>query len=159
MARLCRAAVRRHEIRHDVIMSIRTDTVRVDDAAHGVAQTATADSSDPQGTRSVSQLPPGPAPAFEDRPLRPRSHVQPHGSLAGGAIARASVLDPVVPLPAQPLLTVDHAARLLSTNPTALRARCRRHARRVGREVIARLGAGVVAFKFGASWRLRIESR
>jgi hypothetical protein len=57
----------------------------------------------------------------------------------------------------QRLLTVEDAARLLSTTPTALRARCRRRARRVGREIIARLGAGVVAFKFGASWRLRIE--
>jgi len=55
------------------------------------------------------------------------------------------------------LLTVEDAAKLLSTTPTALRARCRRHARRTGREVIARLGAGVVAFKFGASWRLHID--
>jgi len=57
----------------------------------------------------------------------------------------------------QRLLTVEDAAKLLSTTPTALRARCRRRARRVGREIVARLGAGVVAFKFGASWRLRIE--
>lgn len=56
-----------------------------------------------------------------------------------------------------PLVTIADAAALLSTTPVALRARCRRHARRVGREVVARLGAGVVAFKFGASWRLRIE--
>ena len=49
------------------------------------------------------------------------------------------------------LLTVEDAAKLLSTTPTALRARCRRHARRVGRDVVARLGEGVVAFKFGAS--------
>jgi hypothetical protein len=61
-------------------------------------------------------------------------------------------------LAAECLLTVDAAARLLSTTPTALRARCRRHARRTGREVVARLGAGVVAFKFGASWRVRIAS-
>jgi hypothetical protein len=55
------------------------------------------------------------------------------------------------------VLTVQDAARVLSTTPTALRARCRRHARRRGRDVVARLGAGVVAFKFGASWRLRID--
>jgi hypothetical protein len=55
------------------------------------------------------------------------------------------------------VLTVEDAARVLSTTPTALRARCRRHARRAGRDVIARLGGGVVAFKFGASWRLRID--
>jgi hypothetical protein len=58
---------------------------------------------------------------------------------------------------ARRLVTVEDAAQLLSTTPTALRARCRRHARRVGRETVARLGAGVVAFKFGGSWRLRIE--
>ncbi|HXX68679.1 MAG TPA: hypothetical protein VEK07_15935 [Polyangiaceae bacterium] len=55
------------------------------------------------------------------------------------------------------LLTVEEAARVLSMTATALRARCRRRARRVGRDVIARLGAGVVAFKFGVSWRLRID--
>jgi hypothetical protein len=55
------------------------------------------------------------------------------------------------------VFTVEDAARVLSTTPTALRARCRRHARRAGRDVIARLGGGVVAFKFGASWRLRID--
>jgi hypothetical protein len=55
------------------------------------------------------------------------------------------------------LFTVDQAALRLATTPTALRARCRRHARRVGRDVIARLGAGVTAYKFGASWRLRID--
>lgn len=54
------------------------------------------------------------------------------------------------------LVTVELAAKLLCTTPTALRARCRRRARRVGREIVARLGAGVVAFKFGSSWRLRI---
>jgi hypothetical protein len=56
-----------------------------------------------------------------------------------------------------PYLTVEGAAVHLSTTPTALRARCRRHARRVGRDVVARLGAGVVAYKFGVSWRLRID--
>jgi hypothetical protein len=52
---------------------------------------------------------------------------------------------------------VEDAAKVLSTTPAALRARCRRHSRRLGRDVVARLGGGVVAFKFGASWRLRIE--
>jgi hypothetical protein len=150
MARPSWAAVCRHEIRHDVIMSNPSDTVRVEDAAHGVAQTE----ADPQGTRSVSQIPTDPVSAFDERAIRAGSRVQLHGPPAGGAIASASVVRQV-----QPLLTVEHAARLLSTSPTALRARCRRNARRVGREVIARLGAGVVAFKFGASWRLRIESR
>jgi hypothetical protein len=56
----------------------------------------------------------------------------------------------------QRLLTVEEAASCLSTTPTALRARCRRRSRRVGREIVAHLGAGVVAYKFGASWRVRI---
>jgi hypothetical protein len=53
--------------------------------------------------------------------------------------------------------TVEDAAVRLSTTPTALRARCRRHARRIGHEVVACLGAGVTAYKLGASWRLRID--
>ena len=54
--------------------------------------------------------------------------------------------------------TIEDAAGRLSTTPTALRARCRRHARREGRDVIARLGGGVVAFKFGSSWRIRFTA-
>ncbi len=53
------------------------------------------------------------------------------------------------------LYTVEMAAVILDTTPAALRARCRRSARREGREVVARLGAGVVGFKFGANWRVR----
>lgn len=50
--------------------------------------------------------------------------------------------------------TKDAAARL-ATTPTALRARCRRNARREGRSVIAHLGGGIVAIKLGVSWRVR----
>ena len=53
------------------------------------------------------------------------------------------------------LYTIELAAVMLGTTQTALRARCRRHARREGLEVVARLGAGVVGFKFGANWRVR----
>ena len=53
------------------------------------------------------------------------------------------------------LYTIELAAVMLGTTQTVLRARCRRHARREGREVVARLGAGVVGFKFGANWRVR----
>jgi len=53
------------------------------------------------------------------------------------------------------LYTIELAAVMLATTPVALRARCRRSARREGREVVARLGAGVVGFKFGANWRVR----
>jgi hypothetical protein len=50
---------------------------------------------------------------------------------------------------------VDEGAIRLSTTPTALRARCRRNARREGRSVSSHLGGGIVAIKFGRSWRLR----
>ena len=70
--------------------------------------------------------------------------------------APPAVADPQ-PAAAESLLTIEAAAVRLSTSSTALRARCRRHARRVGREVLARLGAGVTAYKFGASWRVRID--
>jgi hypothetical protein len=56
------------------------------------------------------------------------------------------------------LLTIESAAVRLETTPIALRARCRRRARREGRETVARLGAGVVAYKFGAHWRLRFAA-
>ena len=55
-------------------------------------------------------------------------------------------------------VTIEMAAVRLATTPVALRARCRRHARREGREVVARLGAGVVAYKFGSSWRVRFTA-
>jgi hypothetical protein len=47
------------------------------------------------------------------------------------------------------------AAPLLGMTVQALRARCRRHAVREGREVRAHLGDGVVATKFGRTWRVR----
>lgn len=56
------------------------------------------------------------------------------------------------------LVSIDTAAARLETTPVALRARCRRRARREGREVVARLGAGVVAYKFGAHWRVRFAT-
>jgi hypothetical protein len=49
---------------------------------------------------------------------------------------------------------IEEAAARLTLTPLALRARCRRAARRVGREIVAHLGAGVVAYKFGRSWRV-----
>jgi hypothetical protein len=53
------------------------------------------------------------------------------------------------------LLTIEVAAKRLALGPTALRARCRRAARRVGDAIVANLGGGIVAFKFGRSWRVR----
>lgn len=57
--------------------------------------------------------------------------------------------------PAAHYLTVEAAAQRLSLTAGALRARCRRHARREGRKVIAHMGGGIVAIKMGTSWRLR----
>lgn len=50
---------------------------------------------------------------------------------------------------------IEEAAVRLALTPIALRARCRRAARREGRSVVAHLGGGVVAYKFGRSWRVR----
>lgn len=53
------------------------------------------------------------------------------------------------------LLTIESAAKLLELSEPALRARCRRAARREGQQLVARLGAGVVAYKFGKrTWRI-----
>jgi hypothetical protein len=52
-------------------------------------------------------------------------------------------------------IPIEVAAVRLALTPVALRARCRRAARREGRNVVAHLGAGVVAYKFGRSWRVR----
>jgi hypothetical protein len=59
------------------------------------------------------------------------------------------------PLPEPPLATIEAAAARLTIKPEALRARCRRAAQRTGDETTARLGGGIVAFKFGATWRIR----
>jgi hypothetical protein len=65
----------------------------------------------------------------------------------------ASGVSPTIPPAAY--LTIQDAATRLSTTANALRARCRRHSRREGRDVVARLGAGIVAVKIGFSWRVR----
>ena len=51
--------------------------------------------------------------------------------------------------------TVEAAAGRLCLSSDALRARCRRRAKREGRQVVADLGGGIVAIKFGVSWRIR----
>jgi len=50
--------------------------------------------------------------------------------------------------------TVETAAAKLRLDPTALRARLRRAQRAEGRAVVADLGGGITAFKFGSSWRI-----
>lgn len=52
------------------------------------------------------------------------------------------------------LQPIEVAAAQLNLAPSALRARCRRAARRVGDSIVAHLGGGIVAFKFGRSWRV-----
>jgi hypothetical protein len=51
--------------------------------------------------------------------------------------------------------TIDSAAEALHVSPEALRARCRRAARRKGKDIVADLADGIVAIKFGRTWRVR----
>lgn len=55
-------------------------------------------------------------------------------------------------------LTIEDAATRLATTSIALRDRCRRYARKEGRDVVARLGAGIVAHKIGRNWRVRFPA-
>jgi hypothetical protein len=55
------------------------------------------------------------------------------------------------------LLTTAEAAAVLRLTAKALLRRLSRHARRRGRHVVAELGDGVEAFKFGRTWRFRIS--
>jgi hypothetical protein len=54
--------------------------------------------------------------------------------------------------------TIEEAAGLLSMSPLALRKRCSRRARRIGSDVVANLGDGVVAVKIGRTWRVRFAA-
>jgi hypothetical protein len=54
--------------------------------------------------------------------------------------------------------TIESAAIKLAVEPAALRSRCRRAARRAGDAKVAELGGGIVAFKFGQTWRIRFPS-
>jgi hypothetical protein len=58
----------------------------------------------------------------------------------------------------QTYLTIKAAAPRLGMTALALRARCRRRAVREGREVRCYLGDGVVATKFGRTWRIRFPT-
>jgi hypothetical protein len=59
---------------------------------------------------------------------------------------------------AQVFDTIESAAAKLGLDENALRARCRRAAERVHDATVARLGGGIVAFKFGKSWRVRFPA-
>jgi hypothetical protein len=55
--------------------------------------------------------------------------------------------------------TIESAAPKLGVAPGALRSRCQRAARRIGAaSAVAQLGGGIVAFKFGKTWRLRFPT-
>jgi hypothetical protein len=54
--------------------------------------------------------------------------------------------------------TIEGAAEALHMTPEALRARCRRAARRKGKDIVAELADGIVAIKFGRSWRVRFPA-
>jgi len=54
--------------------------------------------------------------------------------------------------------TIESAAAKLGLDGDALRARCRRAARSVHDATVANLGGGIVAFKFGKSWRIRFPA-
>ncbi len=53
-------------------------------------------------------------------------------------------------------VSIDAAARALDMSAEALRARCRRASRRSGKQIVADIGGGFVAMKFGRSWRVRL---
>ena len=70
----------------------------------------------------------------------------PDGPTDGGFTARATrrVYEPI-----------ESAAAKLGLSPEALRARCRRAQRLVDGAIVADLGAGIRAVKFGRTWRVR----
>jgi hypothetical protein len=55
----------------------------------------------------------------------------------------------------QDYFTVEQSAARLGLTPVALRHRIRRTQRKEGKEVVARIGAGIVAYRIGSSWRVR----
>jgi hypothetical protein len=57
-----------------------------------------------------------------------------------------------------PYLSIEEAAPRLGMTVQALRARCRRGVVKEGRETRCYLGDGVVASKFGRTWRLRFPT-
>lgn len=62
-----------------------------------------------------------------------------------------------VPTTVQPVpdfFSVPEAARRLGLTDEALRARCRRAARRVNGHIEAHIGAGVIGVKLGRAWRI-----
>ena len=66
---------------------------------------------------------------------------------------------PTVRRPAPVYDDIDAASGKLGLDPNALRARCRRHSRKMADgSIVAHLGGGIVAFKLGKSWRVQFPS-
>ncbi len=76
--------------------------------------------------------------------------------MSRSAAKRSRPSRPTPPRPSALYDTVDTAAAKLSLDPTALRARLRRAQRAEGRAIVADLGGGITAFKFGSSWRISV---
>ena len=96
---------------------------------------------------------------MSDIQLNPRDHSDTPGeseeTLASRSPRKRSPPARTTPPRPSPLYdTVETAAAKLSLDPTALRARLRRAQRAEGRSVVADLGGGITAFKFGSSWRI-----
>jgi hypothetical protein len=62
----------------------------------------------------------------------------------------------VATAPHATLETIASAARRLGVDAAQLRKRCLRNGERVGDCIVALLEDGVVAFKFGGRWRVRL---
>ncbi len=60
------------------------------------------------------------------------------------------------PPPSRSYYPLKKAAPRLHTNANALRTRCQRAAKVLDGRIIAELGGGVVGFKFGTQWRIRL---
>jgi hypothetical protein len=70
----------------------------------------------------------------------------------------AGLLAPINRRPLPIFDTIEAAAPKLGVEPGALRSRCQRAARRAGPAAVAQLGGGIVAFKFGKTWRVRFPN-
>src|SRR5438552_2483023 len=74
-------------------------------------------------------------------------------------IERREERQSAIPAPARREYETPQAAAVrLGLDVQALRARCRRAAKRVGNDVVAHLGGGIVAVKLGSSWRIRFPA-
>ncbi len=88
---------------------------------------------------------------FPRNPMDPSIHNSTSDSPAAAA-APSPVRSPPI------FETIEAAAEKLGVDAAALRSRCRRAARRAGAASVSQLGGGIVAFKFGQTWRIRFPT-